>query len=110
MRASLDNTLGQLRAFTFGAGRIILREEKEAVVVPNEAIQSDGDCMVVFVRDKNYFEKDAPKVFHVRTIRPGTRSEKFTEVAAGVLPGEVVATKGSGVLRAELLKNNLGEG
>jgi cobalt-zinc-cadmium efflux system membrane fusion protein len=110
VRASLDNTLGQLRAFTFGAGRIILREEKEAVVVPNEAIQSDGDCMVVFVRDKNYFEKDAPKVFHVRTIRPGTRSEKFTEVAAGVLPGEVVATKGSGVLRAELLKNNLGEG
>ena len=29
---------------------------------------------------------------------------------AGVLPGEVVATKGSDVLRAELLKNNLGEG
>ena len=40
----------------------------------------------------------------------GPRTEKFTEIIAGVLPGEVVATKGSDVLRAELLKNNLGEG
>jgi hypothetical protein len=26
------------------------------------------------------------------------------------LPGEVVVTEGSGILRSELLKNNLGEG
>ncbi len=32
------------------------------------------------------------------------------EVIAGLLPGEVVVTKGSGVLRAELLKGNLGAG
>lgn len=110
VRADLENASGRLRAFTFGAGRIILREEKQAVVVPNEAIQSDGDCQVVFVRDKDYFDKDTAKVFHVRTIRPGTRNGQFTEVAVGLLPGEVVATKGSGVLRSELLKNNLGEG
>jgi cobalt-zinc-cadmium efflux system membrane fusion protein len=66
------------------------------------------------VRDKRYFDKDSPKVFHVRTVRVGGESEKFnekfTEILAGVLPGEVVATKGSDVLRAELSKNNLGEG
>jgi cobalt-zinc-cadmium efflux system membrane fusion protein len=110
VRADLENVHGQLRAFTFGAGRIILRQEANAVVVPNEAIQSDGDCLMVFVRDKHYFDKDAPKVFHVRTIRPGARTDQFTEVAAGLLPGEIVATKGSGGLRSELLKNNLGEG
>jgi cobalt-zinc-cadmium efflux system membrane fusion protein len=109
-RADLENAAGRLRAFTFGSGRIILREEKEAIVVPNEAIQSDGDCQIVFLRDKNYFDKDAPKLFHIRTIRTGARTEQFTEVAAGLLPGEIVATKGSGALRAELLKNNLGEG
>ena len=49
-------------------------------------------------------------MFHVRTVRLGAKNEKFTEIIAGVLPGEVVATKGSDVLRAELLKNNLGEG
>jgi multidrug efflux pump subunit AcrA (membrane-fusion protein) len=88
-----------------------LREEKEAIAVPNEAIHWEGCCHVVFVRDKGYFDsKDSPKVFHVRTVRPGTRNGTFTEIIAGVLPGEVLATKGSDVLRAELLKNSLGEG
>jgi cobalt-zinc-cadmium efflux system membrane fusion protein len=49
-------------------------------------------------------------VFHVRTVRLGAKNEKYSEVLAGVLPGEVIATKGSDVLRAEMLKNNLGEG
>jgi cobalt-zinc-cadmium efflux system membrane fusion protein len=110
VRADLDNRDGRLRANTFGPGRIVLREEKNAVVVPTEAIQWEGDCHVVFVRDKNFFREGAPKVFHVRKVRPGVRDEKYTEIIAGVLPGEVVATKGSGTLRGELLKNNLGEG
>jgi RND family efflux transporter MFP subunit len=110
-RAELPNPQGQLRNETFGAGRIILREEQEAIAVPNEAVHWEGCCHIVFVRDKGYFDgRDRPKVFHVRTVRLGARSDKFTEIIAGVLPGEVVATKGSDVLRAELLKNNLGEG
>jgi cobalt-zinc-cadmium efflux system membrane fusion protein len=110
VRADLLNPEGRLRANTFGLGQIVLREEKNAVVVPNEAIHWEGDCYVIFVRDKSFFKKGAPKVFHVRTVRPGAKTEKFTEIIAGVLPGENVATKGSGVLRSELLKNNLGEG
>jgi multidrug efflux pump subunit AcrA (membrane-fusion protein) len=110
-RAELPNTNGQLRNETFGTGRIVLREEQEAIVVPNEAIHWEGCCYVVFVRDKGYFDgKVSPKVFHIRTVRLGAKTEKLTEVIAGLLPGEVVATKGSDVLRAELLKNNLGEG
>ncbi|OHB81608.1 MAG: efflux transporter periplasmic adaptor subunit [Planctomycetes bacterium RBG_16_64_12] len=118
VRAELPNPKGQLRNETFGAGRIVLREEQEAIVVPNEAIHWEGCCHVVFVRDKGYFDKpDSPKAFHIRTVRLGAghRPEglvggTFTEVVAGVLPGEVLAAKGSDVLRAELLKNNLGEG
>lgn len=110
VRAELPNANAQLRNETFGAGQIILREEPEAIVVPNEAVHWEGCCHVVFVRDKGYFDEDSPKVFHVRTVRLGARTEKFTEIAAGVLPDEVVAAKGSDVIRAELLKNNLGEG
>lgn len=110
-RAELPNPQGRLRDETFGAGRIILREEKEAIVVPNEAVHWEGCCHVVFVRDKDFFHaQDSPKVFHVRTVRLGAKNEKYTEVIAGVLPGEVVASKGSDVIRAELLKNSLGEG
>jgi multidrug efflux pump subunit AcrA (membrane-fusion protein) len=111
VRAELPNLKGQLRNETFGAGKIVLREEREAIVVPDEAIHWEGCCHVVFVRDKGYFDKpDSPKVFHIRTVRLGAKDGKFTEIIAGVLPGEIVATKGSDVLRAELLKNSLGEG
>ena len=110
VRADVANPDGRLQAFTFGTGRIVLRREPRAVVVPTEAVQWDGSCHVVFVRDKNFFKEGSPKLFHTRTVRPGPRDGKYTEIIAGVLPGEVVAAEGSGVLRAEILKNNLGAG
>jgi cobalt-zinc-cadmium efflux system membrane fusion protein len=110
VRANLANADGRLRANTFGQGRVILREEKNAMVVPNEAVHWEGDCFVVFVRDRNFLADGAPKVFHVRTIRPGAKDSRNTEVIAGVLPGEVVATRGGGTLLGELLKGNMGEG
>ena len=110
VRAEFTNPESALRVGTFGSGRIILREEKRAVVVPTEAIQWEGDCHVVFVRDKDYESPGAFKVFHTRTVRPGARDGSVTEIIAGVLPGEVVVTQGSGLLRSELLKNNFGEG
>jgi cobalt-zinc-cadmium efflux system membrane fusion protein len=110
VRAELDNPSGRLRSNTFGTGRVLLREEPKAVVVPASALHWDGDCHVVFVRDKDYLKPGSPKVFHTRTVRPGVRDGTQVEIIAGVLPGELVATKGSGTLRAELLRGNLGEG
>lgn len=110
LRAELTNIDGKLRASTFGAGKIILREEQNAVVVPKDALHHEGCCHVVFVRDKNYLKGDSQKVFHVRKVVPGAKDDTNVEIIAGVLPGEVVATKGSGVLRSELLKNHLGAG
>lgn len=110
VRAALENGDGRLRANTFGGAKVILRTESQAVVVPNSAVHWEGCCHIVFVRDKDYFKDGAPKVFHVRTVRPGAKDDEQTEIIAGVLPGEVVATKGSTALRAQLLRGNLGEG
>jgi cobalt-zinc-cadmium efflux system membrane fusion protein len=110
LRAELPNPHGKLLANTFGAGRVVLREEKNAILVPNEAIHWEGDCNIVFVQDKGFHEPGGLKVFHARTVRPGVRNGANTEIIVGVLPGEVVATKNSASLRAELLKNNLGAG
>ena len=110
VRAVVENPDGQLRANTFGVGRVILREEKNAVVVPTGAVHWEGCCHVAFVRDRDYLKDGSPKVFHVRTVRVGFRDDQQAEIIAGLLPGEVVAVKGSAALRAELLKNNLGEG
>jgi membrane fusion protein, heavy metal efflux system len=110
VRVDLANAEGRLRVNTFGTGRIVLREEPKAVAVPSEAIHWDGTCNIVFVRDKNFMKPDAPKVFHVRSVRPGVKEGSMTEIIAGVLPGEVVASKNSVVLEAQLLKANLGAG
>jgi cobalt-zinc-cadmium efflux system membrane fusion protein len=110
VRVDLPNHDGRLRANTFGMGRIVLREEPEAVVVPTEAVHSDGCCSVIFVRDKNFLADDSPKFFHVRKVRVGVKENGTTEVIAGVLPGEVIAAKNSAVLLAQLLKSNLGAG
>lgn len=111
VRAELPNPQGLLRDETFGAGEVVLREEPEAIVVPDSAIHWEGCCNVVFVRNKDYFASpESPKVFHVRQVRVGVKNGTFTEIISGILPGEVVATQGSDVLRAQLLKNSLGEG
>jgi cobalt-zinc-cadmium efflux system membrane fusion protein len=114
VRVALPNPAGRHRAGTFGTADIVLREEPHAVIVPASAVHWEGCCHVVFVRDERYDRPDAPKVFHVRTVRPGASAASaagpMTEIIAGVLPGERVAAAGSGVLRSELLKNNLGEG
>lgn len=109
-RVVIDNSDAKLRDHTFGTGQIILREEPNAIVVPREAVQSTPDAHFVFVRDKNYFEETSPKVFHVRQVRLGAVDGQFVELLAGVLPGEVVATKGSPILLAQLQRSNLGAG
>jgi cobalt-zinc-cadmium efflux system membrane fusion protein len=62
------------------------------------------------VRDKNFLAKSGLKVFHVRTVRPGVSNGKHTEIIGGLLPGEIIATTNSAILRGELLKNSLGVG
>ena len=109
VRGELPNDDGHLRNETFGAGEIVLRVEDDAVIVPSNAVHWEGCCHVVFVRDKEYFTSPY-KVFHTRSVRPGVTLGDTTEMIAGLLPGEVIVTRGSGVLRAELLKGNLGAG
>jgi cobalt-zinc-cadmium efflux system membrane fusion protein len=109
-RAELPNPDGKLLAHSYGTGQIVLREEKDAIVVPNEAIHWDNNCHVVFVRDKGFLDPNGFKVFHARSVRPGVTNGRYTEIIAGVLPGEIIATTNSASLRAELLKNNLGAG
>ncbi len=113
VRVAWPNENGAHHAHTFGTAQVILRDVQDAIVVPNSAIHWEGCCYVVFVRDK-YFETSPYKVFHVRKVRlgasdPGLNGD-VTEVAVGVLPGEVIATTNSGILRSELLKNGLGAG
>ncbi len=110
VRAVLENDRQDLRNESFGRGEIVLRSEPDAIVIPESALQWDGAGQVVFVRDARFFEKDRPKFFVSQSVRTGVKRDGIVEIIAGVLPGEVVATDGSDVLRAQLLRGNLGAG
>ena len=106
VRADVSDAGGVLKSNTFGSGRVILREEPNAVVVPNASVQFEGCCYIVFVSDKT----DPFKLFHVRKVRIGAKDDRRTEIIAGLLPGERLVTGGSGMLLSELLRSGLGEG
>ncbi|MGE0193730.1 MAG: efflux RND transporter periplasmic adaptor subunit [Planctomycetota bacterium] len=103
LRAVVDGAEGRLRAGAFGTGRVMVRDAPEAVVVPDEAIHWEGCCHVVFVRLTD-------DIFQTRKVRLGARGGGLTEVTVGLVPGEVVAARGSHVLKSELLKSKLGAG
>lgn len=103
VRADVDNSSHKLLASTFGRARVIVREAQNAIAVPNEAIHWEGCCHVVFVRLTE-------EIFQTRKVQLGARDSHYTEVLVGVVPGEIVATAGSHVLKSEILKSNLGAG
>lgn len=103
VRAEVENPAGTLRAHAFGQARIVVRGTADTVAVPSEALQWEGCCDVVFVRL-------ADEIFQTRKVRLGTRDAAYTEILAGLVPGEVVVTTGSHVLKSEILKSNLGAG
>lgn len=104
VRVALPNDAGRLRAGTLGQGRVVLRQEAKAVLVPHDAVQTFRGHPVVFVRDPNYLKPNGPKAFRVRPVRVGARDAESTEIVAGLVADEVVATAGSGLLLNELTR------
>jgi cobalt-zinc-cadmium efflux system membrane fusion protein len=110
VRLDLPNDDGMLKHESFGTGKIILRDEPNAIVVPSSAIHWEGCCFLAFVRDKHFSEPGSYKVFHTRMVRPGITADGKTEILAGLLPGEFVVVAGGEALKAELLSGKLGPG
>ncbi|MFQ5670003.1 MAG: efflux RND transporter periplasmic adaptor subunit [Acidobacteriota bacterium] len=74
-----------------------------SLVVPQEAVQRDGDLFIVFVKlDKNRFER--------REVTPGRKAQGLIEVKSGVSLGEDVAVTATFLLKSELSKEQMGAG
>jgi cobalt-zinc-cadmium efflux system membrane fusion protein len=84
-----ENPGGVLRDGMFVDVTLVLRAEKDAVVVPASAVLSDGPMHFVFVQQK---EKD---VFKKHDIAPGVIDDRVVEVLKGLAPGDVVVTQGA---------------
>jgi cobalt-zinc-cadmium efflux system membrane fusion protein len=99
VRAEVTNPLGALRANTFGAGKIKVRQETRSLAVANEALHWDMDAKTHLV-----FVGLDERTFEARPVRVGCRAEKVTEVRGDISAGDKIAVEGSYLLKSELLR------
>ncbi|OWK35114.1 putative Co/Zn/Cd efflux system membrane fusion protein [Fimbriiglobus ruber] len=98
IRGEFDNADGRLRDSALGCGKVVLRTEPFAVLVPADAVRTEGDCQYVFVRDPG-----ETVAYSARPVLLGAADgHGSVEVITGVRPGEFVVTKGSTFLGGEL--------
>jgi len=103
VRAELENPEGRLKANMFAEAAVSVRETAPAVVVPKAAVQWEGCCNVVFVRESD-------TVFSPHKVLLGADTGTVYEVLSGLDAGEKVVTQGSFLLKTELLKGSIGAG
>lgn len=103
VRADLPNEDGLLRANMFGRARLVVGSDSDALSVPSAAVQTDGCCQLVFVREDE-------AVFAPRKVTLGAAANGYVEVLKGLEEGEFVATTGSFLMKTEILKGNIGAG
>lgn len=101
--ADIKNNDGLLRARMFGRARIAIKSPSAAIVVPKAAVQSDGDCSLVFV-------SPTENIFQARKVQLGNRFENGFEILVGLAAGEKIVTTGSFLLKAEVLRGEMGAG
>ncbi|MDP6669785.1 MAG: efflux RND transporter periplasmic adaptor subunit [Candidatus Krumholzibacteria bacterium] len=102
-RAEFDNSRRLLRANMFARARITLRHRESALLVPEDSVQWEGCCNIVFVRNSD-------TEFEPRKVHLGVATGNVYEVLSGVKEGEDVVTQGSFLLKTEILKGNIGAG
>lgn len=83
----VDNPDGVLRGEMWVDLAIVLREVKQALVVPRKAVVVQGPLHFVFIKNgEQYIKQD---------IVPGVIDDQYVEVRDGLLPGDEVVVQGA---------------
>lgn len=103
VRARLISKDDGVRARRFGRMILPAAETSAQVVVPKDAVQWEGCCNIVFVRE------DADR-FRPRKVEIDRGDRGHYQVRSGLTAGELVVVKGGYLLKTELMKGSLGAG
>ncbi len=101
VRATVNNDGGQFRPGAFIEGVILMPSDREAVLVPKDAVQLVYDHTCVFVWDAGTFE--------LREVQTGTTDGQQIEILKGLQAGERVAAVNAFHLKAEYIKTAAGD-
>ncbi|MEK7775266.1 MAG: efflux RND transporter periplasmic adaptor subunit, partial [Candidatus Zixiibacteriota bacterium] len=103
VRAKVLTAPEGLRAGELGRIRIHQRDDRQIVLVPRDAVQWEGCCNVVFVRESS-------DRYRPRKVQLLNGDGPVYEVVSGVHAGEDVVVGGSFLLKTELKKSSIGAG
>ncbi len=102
VRILVPNEGMKLRAGMYVNTQIMQGRSRQALFVPEEAVQDINGGSVVFLRK-------AENQFEPRPIQIARRLGGEAEVSAGLEPGDDVVVKGSFVVKSQMLKSQIGE-
>lgn len=97
-----DDAIPKLKDGMFVSLGVVVCEAKDAVVVPSSALVSDGPMQFVFVKEQDAYVK--------RDVVPGYRDDRVVEIVEGLVPGDVVVTRGAYLLTQLRPKGEAGQG
>ncbi|GAB4241179.1 MAG: efflux RND transporter periplasmic adaptor subunit [Acidobacteriota bacterium] len=102
IRCEVHNPDGMLRPGMLVRAQVMLAEAVEVLAVPRVAVQQleQGDAVFVQVGEGSFVP---------RIVTLGETRGDWTEIVAGLEVGETIATEGSFLLKAELLRAQLEE-
>lgn len=101
-RVSVPNPDRKLKPEMYATAEIELGRSEPGLFIPQTAVQEINGRNTVFV-------EAAGGRFEVRPVRLGRTVGNTIEIAEGLRPGERIVTRGSYVLKSQLLKGTLGE-
>lgn len=103
VRIVIPNPATQLRPGMFASAHITESETRNALFVPEDALQDINGMRVVFTTTDG-------STFRAKTVNIGTRSQGKVEIVDGLTPQDRVVVKGAFMVKAEMLKGTMGEG
>lgn len=101
-RVVLPNPGRRWKPGSFITAHIVMQSASAAIAVPDAALQIIEGKTMVFVKEGDGFSG--------RVVTIGRTDGKWTEITSGLKAGELIATRGSFVLKSELLKSEAGHG
>lgn len=103
VRIVVPNPETLLRPGMFVTARITESQTRQALFVPEDALQDINGMRVLFTTTDGI-------TFKARTVNVGTRSQGKVEIIDGLNPLDRVVVKGAFMVKSEMLKGTMGEG
>ena len=103
VRCEVDNPGHRLKLDMFATVRVPTTFRRDALAVPEDAVQQLEGKTVVFVQTEE-------TKFKARTVQVGSSVQGMTEIISGLEKGESIVTRGAFKLKSIALGGQLGEG